>query len=164
MRAPAIARWPGHIAAGRVTDEIVAAYDWMPTLAAFIGESDRIPTDRPIDGMDMSSFLGGETEKSGRDTFLYIGTDGQPVSTKWKTMKIHFRYVMDDGWTSPYITGQLPLVFDLVSDPQETMDLVQADLTIGWVLGPAMAPILALGQSAQEYPHIGVGAEFEGYG
>ena len=53
-----------------VTDEIVAAYDWMPTLAALIGESDRMPTDRPIDGMDMSSFLSGETEESGRDTFL----------------------------------------------------------------------------------------------
>jgi arylsulfatase len=163
MRAPAMARWPGHIAAGRVTDQIVAAYDWMPTLAALIGESDRMPTDRPIDGMDMSSFLRGETEESGRDTFLFIGTDGAPVCTKWKTMKIHFRYAMDDGWTSPYITGQLPLVFDLVSDPHETMDLVQADLTIGWVLGPAMAPILALAQSAQQYPHIGVGDDFQGY-
>jgi len=163
MRAPAIARWPGHIAAGRVTDEIVAAYDWMPTLAALIGESDRMPTDRPIDGMDMSSFLHGDTEESGRDTFLYIGTDGEPVTTKWKTMKIHFRYALDDGWTSPYIKGQLPMVFDLISDPQETMDLVQADLTIGWVLGPAMAPILSLAQSAQQYPHIGVGEEFEGY-
>jgi hypothetical protein len=55
------------------------------------------------------------------------------------------------------------LVFDLVSDPHETMDLVQADLTIGWVLGPAMAPILALAKSAQQYPHIGVGDDFQGY-
>ena len=57
IRTPAIARWPSHIAAGRVTDEIVATYDWMPTLAALIGESARMPTDRPIDGIDMSKFM-----------------------------------------------------------------------------------------------------------
>ena len=60
IRTPAMVRWPGHIPAGVVTDEIVATYDWMPTLAALIGESARVPTDRPIDGLDMSLFMLGK--------------------------------------------------------------------------------------------------------
>jgi arylsulfatase len=49
-------RWPGRVAAGAVTDEIVAAVDWLPTLASMVGESARVPDDRPIDGIDASSF------------------------------------------------------------------------------------------------------------
>ena len=122
-----------------VTDEIVATYDWMPTLAALIGESDRIPSDRPIDGMDMSSFLLGQAETSGREHFVYIGSDGDLVSVKWKTMKVHFRYTEFNSWIAPYIKPQIPMVCDLLSDPHETIDLMQADLTLGWVIGVAMA-------------------------
>ncbi len=89
IRTPAMVRWPGHIPSGVVTDEILATYDWMPTLAALVGESARMPSDRPIDGMDMSSFLLGQTQTSGRDHFVFIGTDGELTSVKWKTMKVH---------------------------------------------------------------------------
>jgi arylsulfatase A-like enzyme len=50
MRAPAMVRWPGKIRAGAVTDEILSAVDWLPTLASLVGESQRVPEDRPIDG------------------------------------------------------------------------------------------------------------------
>jgi arylsulfatase A-like enzyme len=43
MRAPAMVRWPGNVQAGVVTDEMFAAVDWLPTLAAMVGESDRVP-------------------------------------------------------------------------------------------------------------------------
>ena len=90
IRTPAIARWPGHIPAGVSTNEIVATYDWMPTLAALAGQSARMPTDRPIDGLDMSALLLGESESSGREHFVFLGTDGEVVAVKWKTMKVHF--------------------------------------------------------------------------
>jgi arylsulfatase A-like enzyme len=32
-------RWPGKIAAGQVTEEMLSAVDWLPTLAGVIGES-----------------------------------------------------------------------------------------------------------------------------
>jgi arylsulfatase len=60
MRAPAMVRWPGKVAAGAVTEEIFATYDWLPTLASLVGESKRVPDDRPIDGMDASAFLLGQ--------------------------------------------------------------------------------------------------------
>ena len=165
IRTPAISRWPGHIPSGVVTDEIVATYDWMPTLAALIGESDRVPSDRPIDGMDMSSFLLGQAETSGREHFVYIGSDGDLISVKWKTMKVHFRYTESSSWIAPYIKPQIPMVCDLISDPHETIDLMQADLTLGWVIGAAMAPVAALRRSAEQFRHIQVGEEdFNGYG
>jgi arylsulfatase len=164
IRTPAMVRWPGHVPEGVVTDEIVATYDWMPTLAAMIGESDRVPTDRPVDGIDMSPFMLGEADSSGREHFLYFGTDGEIISAKWKTMKVHFRYTESSSWIAPYISPQLPMVFDLISDPHETIDLMQADLTAGWVIGAAMRPLVALQQSAAEYRNIRIGEEgFTGY-
>ena len=163
IRAPAMVRWPGKIAEGVVTNEIVAAYDWMPTLAALVGESDRMPTDRPIDGVDMSAFLLGETEEAPRESFLFMGSDGQLVSSKWKTLKVHFRYALTDSWTSPYVKPQIPMVFDLVADPKEQIDLSQKDAATVWVIGPALKPMLELQKSAAEYPHVPVGADFEGY-
>ena len=164
IRAPAIARWPGKIPSGVVTDEIIATYDWMPTLAALVGESARMPSDRPIDGMDMSSFILGQVETSGREHFVFIGSDGELISVKWKTMKVHFRYTESSSWTAPYVRPQIPMVCDLISDPHETIDLMQSDLTAGWVIGAAMAPVVALGRSAEQFRHVQVGEEnFNGY-
>ncbi|MCP4289122.1 MAG: sulfatase-like hydrolase/transferase, partial [Gammaproteobacteria bacterium] len=164
IRTPAMVRWPEHIPAGVVTDEIIATYDWMPTLAALIGEADRVPTDRPIDGLDMSTFMAGEVETSGREDLVYFGSDGELVSVKWKTFKVHFRYAESTSWIAPYIKPQIPMVCDLISDPHETIDLMQSDLTLAWVIGAALRPIVALKQSATTYRHIGVGEDgFDGY-
>lgn len=164
IRTPAMVRWPGHIRAGVVTDEIVATYDWFPTLAALAGLDDKVPTDRPIDGMDIADFILGHADTSGRDHFLYMGTDGEPISAKWKTFKVHFRYTDSDSWIAPYIKPQIPMVCDLISDPKETIDLMQSQLTYAWVIGAASAPLVALGQSAAEFPNVKVGEEgFQGY-
>jgi len=164
IRTPAMVRWPGHIPADVVTDEIVATYDWYPSLAALAGLADKVPTDRPIDGMDMSEFMLGKADSSGRDNFVYMGTDGEPISAKWKTFKVHFRYTESTSWIAPYIKPQVPMVNDLIADPKETIDLMQSHLTYAWVIGAAMAPLIELGRSAAQFPNIGVGEEdFKGY-
>jgi arylsulfatase len=45
MRVPGIIRWPGQIPAGVVTQEMLAAVDWLPTLAAMAGASNLVPKD-----------------------------------------------------------------------------------------------------------------------
>jgi arylsulfatase A-like enzyme len=162
-RTPAMIRWPGRIPAGVVTEEMIAALDWYPTLAGLIGESDRIPTDRPIDGMDMSEFMLGEADTSGRDNYLYMGVDAEVISAKWKTFKVHFRYTEEYSWTAPYITRQVPMVMNLINDPHEEIDLMDAELTYGWVIGLAAAPLMELAQSQAQYPNIAPGADFDGY-
>ena len=37
LRIPAIARWPGRIAAGSVSDQVMITMDWLPTLLAAAG-------------------------------------------------------------------------------------------------------------------------------
>ncbi len=57
VRVPAVVTWPGTIAAGRASDGLFAFSDLLPTVLALAGESDRVPDDRFIDGIDQSSFL-----------------------------------------------------------------------------------------------------------
>jgi arylsulfatase A-like enzyme len=64
LRVPFIIRWPGRIPAGRVSDEIVHQVDIYTTFAKIAGAS--VPQDRPIDGLDQTEFLLGESEESSR--------------------------------------------------------------------------------------------------
>ena len=57
MRVPCIARWPGKIPAGTVSDELCTMMDVLPTFAKLAGAP--LPA-RKIDGRDMSGLLLGE--------------------------------------------------------------------------------------------------------
>jgi arylsulfatase A-like enzyme len=64
MRVPAIMRWPRKVPAGVVTNEMLAAVDWLPTLAGMVGASSLVLTDRrPIDGVDASAFMLGKSDQ-----------------------------------------------------------------------------------------------------
>ena len=39
FRVPAMVRWPGHIKAGQVTNEMFSGMDWFPTLLAAAGDT-----------------------------------------------------------------------------------------------------------------------------
>jgi arylsulfatase len=113
-RVSAMVRWPGHIAAGRQSQELFSAVDWLPTLAGLSGESQRIPTDRPIDGINAADYLLGKREASGRDAVLYFGLDGRLMSVKWKTFKVIFR--KSDSMGEPITDVYLPMVFNPIGD------------------------------------------------
>ena len=55
-------RCPAGVPAGVVTEEMLSCHDWYKTFAALAGASDKVPTDRPMDGIDASKFLLGESE------------------------------------------------------------------------------------------------------
>ena len=85
MREPCIVRWPGRVPAGRVSGEVAATIDLLPTLAALAGA--RVPTDRVIDGKDISPLiLGGRGAKSPHEAFYYYrNTQLESVrSGRWK--------------------------------------------------------------------------------
>ena len=161
MRAPAMVRWPGKVKTGSVTDEILSAVDWLPTLATLAGETDRVPKDRPIDGIDASPFLLGKSDTTGRDHVIYFGSDAGVMSVKWRNMKAVFRY--SESTSGPIIKPQWPLVFDLIDDPAEEWDLVEKRLDCAWVFAPVAAKIGELTKSFARYPNIKPGQEFEGY-
>ncbi|MCA1481515.1 sulfatase-like hydrolase/transferase, partial [Bradyrhizobium sp. NBAIM08] len=57
MRVPLIVRWPSTVAPGRATTEVATSMDLYPTLAALCGGE--VPTDRTIDGRDITPLLTG---------------------------------------------------------------------------------------------------------
>lgn len=71
MRVPGIVRWPGHVPAGKTSDAIVSTLDVLPTFAAIAGESEKVPKDRTIDGVDQSGLFLGKNEAGARNGFHY---------------------------------------------------------------------------------------------
>ena len=85
MREPTIAWWPGTVPAGTSYDGVASTMDVLPTFAALAGTS--APTDRTIDGHDISAVLKGDLEHpSPYDAFYYYrGYELRAVrSGKWK--------------------------------------------------------------------------------
>jgi arylsulfatase len=163
MRVPAMIRWPGKVPAGVVTNEMLAAVDWLPTLAGMVGASESVPKDRPIDGVDASAFMLGKSNTTGRDSYMFFGTDGELLSIKWKIYKTIFRYTETPALEKPYIVPQFPMFYDLTSDPHEDNNLFNSDLTCGWILAPCFKLIGEYRQSIRKYPNIKVGEDFKGY-
>jgi arylsulfatase len=160
-RVSALIRWPGRIAAGRQSQELFSAVDWLPTLAGLIGESQRVPTDRPVDGINAAGYLQGRSDTSGRDAVLFFGLDGKLMSVKWKNFKIIFR--KSNGIDDPVTDVQLPMVFNLIGDPGERHNLWEGTMDMGWVFRPVFEQIGRFQQSVAKYPNIRTGENFKGY-
>jgi arylsulfatase len=161
MRVPAMVRWPGTVPAGVVTEEMLSAHDWYRTFAALAGASDKVPTDRPIDGIDASKFLLGQSPASGRESILFFGPDGSLMSVKWHNIKAVLRY--SEGMDQPIVTPQWPMLFDLASDSGELYNLLATKMDMGWMLGVALKFVADYQKSIAEYPNIKTGEEFKGY-
>ena len=86
LRVPFMMRWPGKIAAGRVTNEIVHVTDLYPTLARVAGA--QMPADRPIDGVDQLDFFCGRQAQSNREGFVYY-IKQELRAAKWRDWKMH---------------------------------------------------------------------------
>jgi hypothetical protein len=116
-----------------VTEESLTAQDWYQTFAALAGASDKVPTGRPLDGIDASQFLLGTSEHTGRETVVFFGPDGSLMSVKWNNVKVWLRYT--EGVDKPIVQPQFPLVFDLGSDPGENYNLFSDKTDMGWMIG-----------------------------
>ncbi|MEP1469386.1 MAG: arylsulfatase [Halieaceae bacterium] len=160
-RTPGMIRWTGKIEAGRVSDEIFSDLDWYPTLAAMIAETERVPSDRPIDGIDQSAFLLGKQAKSNREYIVtYVGD--QVFSVKWRTIKVHF--LTAEGTFSPVVQHTFPQVYDIKNDPGETRELWQSEgYAHLWVMKPVMDILSQIAVSQKEYPNLKPGQDFSGY-
>lgn len=114
LRVPFVVKWPGKIKAGSSSDEIVHAMDLFPTIAQLT--QSQVPTDRVIDGVEMSEFFLGKKSSSGRDGFIvYMGKD--IFGVKWRNWKLHFNE--QEGWNTQKATYTMPRVYNLYEDPQE---------------------------------------------
>lgn len=63
----------------------------------------------------------------------------------------------------PFVEPQIPLFYDLSSDPHEDNNLFSGNLTCAWILGPVVRIIGAYEKSIAQYPNIKPGEDFKGY-
>jgi arylsulfatase A len=108
IRVPMIARWPGTIPAGRVSDHVWAHWDMLPTLADIASAS----APGGLDGVSMFRALRGEPEPA--QPFLY-----------WEFFGRGFQQAVRTGnWKAVRLHAGAPLeLFDLQVDPGERRDV-----------------------------------------
>ena len=146
LRVPFAIRWPGKIAAGTASDEVVHEMDLFPTFARFTGG--KMPEDRVIDGIDMSAFFLGQRKESGREGFIvYMGND--VFGVKWRNWKVNFKEL--DSVFSDTVTWGMPRVYNLLSDPQERENVLFPNT---WVTKAALVQLEEHVASLQAYPPI----------
>jgi len=147
IRVPFLVRWPGKIAAERVSNEIVHGVDMFATLARFSGA--KVPTDRPIDSIDQSAFFLGKTEKSAREGFPIWGAE-RLQAVKWRNWKLHF--IRQDTMFDPPVKNPTPTIFNLYTDPREENPTVDT-----WVVKPMLKIVGEFEESVKKYPPIPMG-------
>jgi len=110
LRQAAIARWPGVVPAGRVSDEPWAFWDFLPTVAELTGA--KLPDGFHGDGLSLVSFLNGGPAPP-REFFYWELHEGRPIQA------IRF-----GDWKAVRSGPSRPLeLYDLKRDPGETKDL-----------------------------------------
>ena len=116
IRVPMIARWPGHIAVGAVTDHASAQWDVLPTLLELVGATAATPTD--IDGISFAPTLLGEEGQAGHNVMYWeLGAQQAARAGDWKL----YRRANRDG--------EIDVVelFNLVDDPGEQTNLAESE-------------------------------------
>jgi arylsulfatase len=155
LRVAGIIKWPGKIAAGRVSNEMVSIHDFAPTLASIIGA--KMPTDRPIDGVDQSEFFTGKQEKSNRESLLtFIGEEIAAV--RWRSYRLYPKqFIASAG--NPSMPGAAgyrvegtgyPAIFNIEADPREENNIAG---TNAWVIGPYLKVIGEYQKSLEKHPN-----------
>ncbi|MEI7729819.1 MAG: arylsulfatase [Verrucomicrobiota bacterium] len=110
LRQAAIARWPGVVPKGRVSDEPWAFWDFLPTVAELTGA--KLPGNASMDGLSLVSFLKGGPAPQ-REYFYWELHEGKSLQAirfgDWKAVR--------NGPSSPIE------LYDLKTDAGEKNDL-----------------------------------------
>lgn len=137
-RVPAFVRWPGKVAAGSVSNEIVSHLDWLPTLMAAAGEPDigaKLKRGHSaegrtykvhLDGYNLLPHITGKQARGPRQEFFYFSDDGLLTGLRmgrWKLVFAAQRARQMAVWREPFVELRIPLIFDLRMDPYERAEL-----------------------------------------
>lgn len=140
FRVPAFIRWPGHIKAGSVSNELISGLDWFPTLLAAAGDAgikEQLLKGQDagsgrtfrvhLDGYNQLPYLTGQQDKSARREFFYFNDDGQLVAIRVDNWKVVFCEQRTEGtlavWRDPFTCLRAPTMFNLRMDPYERAEI-----------------------------------------
>ena len=137
FRVPMIARWPGHIPAGKVENGIVSGMDFFPTFVAAAGDPnivDELLTGKKLgdttfkvhlDGFNQLDLLTGKGPSNRHEVFYFAeGTLGAVRTDDWK-----FRLIdQPDGMVGSTIKVNTPILTNLRLDPYERMGFLKGNV------------------------------------
>jgi arylsulfatase A-like enzyme len=124
-RVPFIARWPGHVPAGTVSDETICLTDLTATCAALLGR--KLPLFTGEDSYNiLPALLGRKLDKPIREATVHHSSRGMFAirQGKWKLIQ----GLGSGGWSKPVSVRPKPggpegQLYDLAADPQEKVNL-----------------------------------------
>ncbi|WP_084310633.1 arylsulfatase [Pseudomonas jinjuensis] len=173
-RVPAMVRWPNHVPAGVVSNQLMHHMDWLPTLldaagapdikekllkggVQAIGRSYKVH----LDGYDMLPLITGKVERSPREEVFYFSDDGDLTAMRWNDWKFVFAEQRVAGtlqvWAEPFVKLRVPLIFNLRRDPYERANIT-SNTYYDWLLDhvfllvPAQQRVGAFLSSFKEFP------------
>jgi arylsulfatase len=136
-RVPAMARWPGVIEPGSVSNSIMHHMDWLPTFLGAAGRPEikeelkegvtvaELGRDYRVhlDGYDFGPYFRGEAETGPRKEIFYFSDDGDLTALRYGDWKLIFMEQEAWGtlraWMEPFKPLRVPLMFNLRRDPYE---------------------------------------------
>jgi arylsulfatase A-like enzyme len=149
-------RWPGSIRPDTTSYAMFSIMDFFPTFASIIGA--KLPSDRPIDGVDQTDVLGGQNETGKRDSLLsFIG--GDLVAARWKQWRLYFTDVHPTGIGPQRQPGPgsasapmagYPKIFNIEMDPDEDLNVFGL---FPFVSEPALKVVEEYLTSVKKYPN-----------
>ena len=154
LRTVGMMRWPGKIKSNWKSKEMFHVLDFFSTFAAITGAD--VPDDRAIDSIDQTNYLMGKQETSDRDSRVVM-YDGHPtpVAVRYKQFKFH--WIIYDKWKpfsgGPKKLGQIPLLYNLDTDPKEMYDLFGRSGGIAPFEAMARDVLTPYIVSVKKYPH-----------
>ena len=180
-RVPAMVRWPGRIKPGQISNELVAHHDWLPTLVAIAGDTQvkekllkgykvgGMTYKVHLDGDNLVPYLTGQTQRSPRESFIYINDDQQVTALRYDNWKIVFMEQRVQGtlriWAEPFTTLRVPKIFNLRTDPYERADIT-SNTYYDWLIDhvyllvPAQAFVGQFLMTFKDYPQRQKAASF----
>jgi arylsulfatase len=151
-RVPCILRWPGHIPAGVVVNDIGSHLDVLPTILSAAGQpnvKDKLLRSHRLnghsysvhlDGYDLVPFLTRKGVRSPRQEFYYFSDDGDLTAVRYDNWKLVFMEQRVPGtlqiWAEPFVPLRVPKVFNLRTDPYERADIT-SNTYYDWLLDRA---------------------------
>jgi arylsulfatase len=164
FRVPEMVRWPGHIPAGVVSNDIIQHHDWLPTFLAAAGDPDIVDKLKAghsvgdmtykvhIDGFNLLPYLTGDVDKGPRNLFVYFSDDGDVLAIRfdnWKAVFMEQRALGTlDLWAEPFVQLRLPKLHNLRTDPFERADIT-SNTYWNWMLDNGILALTASAVTAQ---------------
>ncbi len=181
FRTPAFVRWPSHIKAGTISNEIMSNLDWMPTLLAAAGDANvkkKLLTGYKaagktfkihLDGYNFLPHLTGKEAKGPRDEFFYFSDEGDMMALRYRNWKIEFAIQPTPGtfevWQTEFEHPRVPYIYNLRTDPYERATITSNSynnwlIEHTWALVPVQGLVGDFLATFKDYPPRAKAASF----